>query len=178
MLRKRDDQPYLNEATKNLPGYIEPVYLSPHFDLETQQILDPRHLPELIQEVKFNVRVSTVEKHILVHRLRNQKSLETFDDQDLKNLIEEIQKENKGASKPEFPEIYPFLEEIADKLYLFISREEVQGLTRLGIMGQQLTQLVAKDIQHLYQSMKKKRWHDQQKVKDSIGEQSYLRMQT
>jgi len=135
-------------------------------------------LAELVEEVKFNVRLGHIEKHVLVHRLRHQGSFETFDDLDLKNLVEEIQKEHKGAaSKPEFPEVYPFLEEIADKLFLFISRDEVQALARLGIMGQQVTQLVAKDIQHLYQSMKKKRWQEQQKVKDSVGAQSFLRMQ-
>ena len=54
-------------------------------------------MDELVEEVKFNVRLGYIEKHVLVHRLQNQKSFDTFDDQDLKNLIEEIQKEHKGS---------------------------------------------------------------------------------
>ena len=91
---------------------------------------------ELVEEIQFNVKIPLIEKQVFVERLKDQKNLETFGDADLKKLVREILKQNKDVPKPEFPEVYHLLDEMADKLYLFISREEIQRLKKLGIMGQ------------------------------------------
>ena len=42
MLRKVDDMPYFNKKNmvlKTLNSYVEPVYLSPFFDIETQKFI-------------------------------------------------------------------------------------------------------------------------------------------
>jgi len=82
-------------------------------------------LNELVAEIKFNVKIPIIEKQVLVHRVQDQKKLETFDDRDLRKLAKEIEKQQKEITKPEFPEVYHLLEETADKLYLFISRDEI-----------------------------------------------------
>ena len=43
--------------------------LSPHFDLDRQQIIDPKHLPELISEIEYNIRIPLFEKEIMMDRL-------------------------------------------------------------------------------------------------------------
>lgn len=90
-----------------------------------------------------------IEKQVLIRRLQGQKSLQTFDDRDLKKLAKEVERANKELPKPDFAEVYQLLEEVADKLYLFLSRDQIQRLPKLGILGQQLAQLVAKDIRNL-----------------------------
>jgi hypothetical protein len=55
--------------------FLEPVYLSSHFDLDAQQIKDPVHLATLIQEVGFNERIPVVERELLQLRLKQQKLL-------------------------------------------------------------------------------------------------------
>ena len=53
--RVKDHMPFYNRnADEGMVAKIEPVYVSPHFDLKTQQLVDPIHLEELIAEVEFN----------------------------------------------------------------------------------------------------------------------------
>ena len=72
------------------------------------------------------MKISTIEKQVLIRRLQGQKSLQTFDDRDLKKLAKEVERANKELPKPDFAEVYQLLEEVADKLYLFLSRDQIQ----------------------------------------------------
>lgn len=56
--RCKDDQPYYDQTMQNdKMAKIEPVYVSPHFDLRSQLLVDPLHLDEVIAEVEFNKRL-------------------------------------------------------------------------------------------------------------------------
>lgn len=48
---------------------------------------------------------------------------------------------------PEHVEIYPLIDEMAEKLYRFISRDEIQQQLKLGPLGYFITNLIAKDIE-------------------------------
>ena len=48
---------------------IEPVYVSPHFNLKSQTLIDPVHLSEVIAEIEFNHRLCPFSKVFLTRRL-------------------------------------------------------------------------------------------------------------
>ena len=116
--------------------YVEPVYLSSHFDLETQEIKDPIHLDQLIKELKLNDKFFCVEKELLPLRLLQMKKLGVGinKEDDIQNIIRDIHirnKDNKNFHEfvfHNYPEMYKKVDEIAENLYMFISREEVQKL--------------------------------------------------
>ena len=70
MLRTRDNHQYLNNSTKHVPVYLESVYQSPHFDVESQSIIDPKHLQTLIEEIDSNYKVPPVEKAFIIKALQ------------------------------------------------------------------------------------------------------------
>lgn len=181
MLRQRDNLPYLNKQTANISIYIEPVYLSSHFDMDSQQILDPVNLPHLLSEITFNDRIPLVERTLLVLRLQQQKLLGKGinKDQDIQDIIHEIKvknKDNKDAGDIEmhgFDEIYTLVDTMAEKLYLYISREEIQKLKSLGVIGSQVTNIVAKDLRKLNIDVKAKAWEKKSKLRAQMGRKSF-----
>jgi len=68
--RCSDHQPYFSQRKASTAYPVEPVYLSPHFDLSLQCIVDPRHMEELVAEVEFNSRIGEFEKLFLSKRIR------------------------------------------------------------------------------------------------------------
>jgi hypothetical protein len=86
----------------------------------------------LVNEVGFNNRIPIVERELLQLRLRQQKLLghDIDKEQDVKNIIRDIQirfKDNKDANVQlhNFSEIYDLIDKMAEKLYLYISRDEI-----------------------------------------------------
>lgn len=63
---------------------------------------------------------------------------------------------------PAFHEVFDLLGDIAERLYLFISRSEVQALAKLGYLGEFLAQLAATDLSKAQKSMTERRWKEQQ----------------
>lgn len=90
---------------------------SPHFDIDRQEIVDPKHLSELIAEVDFNVQIPLFEKEMLLDRLAKQGSLQIYSKDDEKKLIKQISKKHKKLELPAYPEVYTLLEDVADRLY-------------------------------------------------------------
>jgi len=90
---------------------------SPHFDIDRQEIVNPRHLAELIAEVEFNVQIPLFEKEMLLDRLSKQDSLEIYSKDHEKKLVKLITKKHKKLELPAYPEVYTLLEDVADRLY-------------------------------------------------------------
>lgn len=63
---------------------------SPHFDLDTQKIVDPVHLPELLNEVNLNTKIPLFEKEMLIYRLKDQGNSKTYTKEDEKAIIESV----------------------------------------------------------------------------------------
>jgi len=147
--RYSDHQPYYNTREQDDAAAVEPVYLSPHFDLKTQQLVDPRHLPELIKEVEFNPRIAEFDKHYLALRLKEQKALKTLNKKELKEALKKIKSFSKNVKVPEHLDSGPlmaFMDRLAQALYLFISREQVQCLNKMGILVEFLSEMLANDV--------------------------------
>ena len=51
---------------------------SPHYDLTNQQIINPLHLPELLNEINLNPKIALFEKEMLLLRLEDQCNSKTY----------------------------------------------------------------------------------------------------
>ena len=134
------------------------LVLSPYFDFEKQVIKDPPHMQELIAEIRFNTRIPQFESELLAKRLEGQKNLKPYTKEEQTETFQQIIRENRRIETPEYQEVFLLIEEIAEKLYLFISRDEIWFQSKLGILGTFLSNLVAKDIQNIKNNISKKRW--------------------
>ena len=56
--------PYLKYQKEN-----EGRILSPYFDLIKQEIVDPKHMPELISEIRFSTKIALFESEFICKRL-------------------------------------------------------------------------------------------------------------
>lgn len=90
IFRCRDNQPYTNARDAKETDHMEPVYLSPHFDFDTQQLVDPKHIPELIKELEDNPRIQEFDKRFMASRLKEQKLMKAFGIKDQKAAAKKI----------------------------------------------------------------------------------------
>ena len=61
---------------------------------------------------------------------------------------------------------------MAEKMYLFMSRDEINGLKSLGLIGPQLTNIVAREIKKLHITLKTQVWDKKSKMRANLGKKS------
>lgn len=89
---------YLKYHKFNNPDLV----LSPYFDFETQQIIDPFHLEELIAQIDQTMILPVFEKEIIVELLRRQGGHEEITADVLAELVKLVTKSEKKVELPEF----------------------------------------------------------------------------
>ena len=96
-LKQTDDQPYYTKETARAPFPLEPTYLSPHFNLQDQSMVQPRHLEEMAFFLSSNSKFEPFEKDYLIARLMNQGSIEIFGRDKVQALIKKLKEVNKES---------------------------------------------------------------------------------
>lgn len=100
----------------------------------------------MIAEIEFNQRIQQFDKLFLTRRLKEMKKNLPLKSKDVKAIMKEIKAANKGIKMPQHKEICMYLEQIADALYVFISRPQVQQLGKLGILMEHLSDMLASNV--------------------------------
>ena len=86
--------------------------MSPHFDLDEQLMVKPKHLDELTFFISSNTRLDQFERDYLVGRLLAQGSLARFERRQAKQLIKKIRLKHKNVREPPYFEIYGYIESL------------------------------------------------------------------
>lgn len=120
--------------------------MSPHFDLDEQLMVKPKHLDELTFFISSNTRLDQFERDYLVGRLLAQGSLARFERRQAKQLIKKIRLKHKNVREPPYFEIYGYIESLCWGLYSFIARGQIEQLQKLGLLGEWLSGLTADDL--------------------------------
>ena len=82
--------------------------------------------------MECNPRLLEFDKLFLATRLKEQRLMKVFGDKEQKAAIKKIKLHNKNMKIPPYADYFPYLDGLALALYIFLSREQVQSLNKLG----------------------------------------------
>ena len=125
-------------------------------------MIDPKHLEAVIQEVQRNYKVPIVEKAYMVKALGNQREFKLVTKEEKEAILKEIEESMKTEDMeyevevpaPKFEETYGYIEKMASKIFVFLSRHEIESLKVIGKISEKLVEMVVEDLKQFTLKMK------------------------